>query len=438
VFYADNLEYRRKAAGSDARKRKKLEDDFTPRLELTVVAVEGKMHREVTTEAQYQFGNTPPYVSRLTVVPHTGEYIGAPELGRCESTGQTAPRECLGRCEMTSAEVLRHLLVPSELSARRALPEHTLRCTLSGKRVLLDEAELSAVTGNPVTRSLLETCALTGKRAEPEYFGRCEFTGTEALNTELAVSDVSGKRYRPDQQLRSAVSGKAGHKDEFLFCYETRHPMMPQEAEQCEVTGKFVRKGVLEACALTHKAVLPSELERCVVSDERVLRTMLVTSSISGARLQHRLAVRSIAGKYCAPAEAKMCIWSGRRTHPDDVRVCSLTGIAFHVAFAAPEDKPYLQPLGDLLHGVRRTVDAPDRWEDVASKASAALRSRCRIEAAHVSPDKRHLAICSEVRTLLGLRVQQAGLLYSIEDRSIVGRIAMGKRTAKGWVGADN
>jgi hypothetical protein len=55
-----------------------------------------------------------------------------------------------------------------------------------------------------------------------------------------------------------------------------------------------------------------------------------------------------------------------------------------------------------------------------------------------VSPDKRHLAICSEVRTLLGLRVQQAGLLYSIEDKSIVGRIAMGKRTAKGWVGAES
>jgi hypothetical protein len=85
--------------------------------------------------------------------------------------------------------------VPSELSARRALPEHTLRCSLSGKRILLDEAELSAITGNPVARDLLKTCALSGKRAEPEHFGRCEFTGTEALNTELAVSDVSGKRY---------------------------------------------------------------------------------------------------------------------------------------------------------------------------------------------------------------------------------------------------
>jgi hypothetical protein len=257
------------------------------------------------------------------------------------------------------------------------------------------------------------------------------------LNIELGVSEVSGKRYRLDQQLRSAVSGKVGHKEEFVFCHETRQPMTPPEAETCEVTGKFVRPGVLEKCGMTEKAVLPSELERCAVSDKRVLKKLLVTSSVSGARLQHRLAVRSIAGKYCAPAETKKCVWSGRRSHPDDVLVCTLTGIPFHVEFASLGEKPYLQPLADLLHGVRRTADAPDRWEDIASKASTALRgSRCRVETAHVSPDKRHLAICSEVRTLLGLRVHQAGMLYSFEDRSIVGRIAIGKRTPKGWIGA--
>ncbi len=421
-----------KAAAGDARKRKKLEDDFTPRLEMTVVALEGKMHREITTEAQYRFGCEPPRRGATY-----REQPEAPELGRCESTGQSAPKGCLGRCDMTGAEVLRHLLVPSELSARHALAEHTLRCSLSGKRILMDEAELSAVTGNPVARSLLKTCLLTGARAEPEHFGKCAFTGAEILNTELGVSDVSGKRYRLDQQSRSAVSGKAGHKKEFLSCHETRQPIMPEEAERCEVTTKFVRKGVLEKCPLTGKAVLPSELERCAVSDRRVLKTMLVSSSVSGARLQRRLAVRSIAGKFCVPAEAKMCMWSGCRSHPDDLRVCSLTGILFHAEFAGPGDKPYLQPLADLLHGVRRTADVTERWEDVASKASTALRSRCRVETAHVSPDKRHLAICSEVRTLLGLRVQQAGLLYSIEDGSIVGHIAMGKRTAKGWIGAD-
>jgi superfamily II DNA or RNA helicase len=435
-FYIERRAQEMKAAAGDARKRKKLEDDFTPRLGLTVVALEGRMHREVITEAQYRFGDTPPYASRLVVMPHTGEPLAAPELGRCESSGQRAPKECLGRCDVTGTEVLRHLLVPSEVSERRGLAGQTLHCSLSGKRILMDEAELSAVTGNSVARSLLKTCPLTGKRAEPEHFGRCQFTGADILNTELGVSDVSGKRYRVDHQLRSAVSGKAGHKEEFLICHETRQPMMPLEAEQCEVTSKFVRKGVLETCALTGKAVLPTELERCVVSDKRVLKTMLVNSSVSGARLQHGLAVRSVAGKFCAPAEAKICVWGGRQSHPDDLRLCSLTGIPFHVEFAGPGNNPYLQPLGDLLHGVRRTADAPDRWDEIASKASTTLRSRCRVETAHVSPDKRHLAICAEVRTFLGLRVQQAGLLYSIDDGSIVGRIAMGKRTARGWVGA--
>lgn len=435
-FYLERRDQEVKAAGGDARKAKRLEDEFTPRLELTVVALEGRVHREVTTQAQYRFGDAPPYASRLTVVPHSGRWLDAPEIGHCENTGQAAPREILGRCEMSGVEVLRHLLVQSEVCGRYALPEHTLRCSLSGKLILVDEAELSSITEKPVASAMLKTCPLTGKRAEPEHFGRCDFTGAEVLNTALSVSEISGKRYRIDQQLRSTVSGKAGHKTEFRFCHETRQPMTTDEAERCQVTGKFVRPGVLETCAATGKAVLPSELDRCAVTDRRVLKKLLVTSSVSGARLLQRAAVRSVAGKYCAPVEAKTCTWSGRRTHPDDIRVCSITGIPLHFEFATLGDKAYLQPLVDLLHGVRRTADASDRWEEIASTTSAALRgSRCRVETAQMSPDKRHLAVCSEVRTLLGLRVQQASLLYDIEEGSIVGRVAMGKRTAKGWIG---
>ena len=436
-FYIERRVQEMTAAGDDVRKRKKLEDDFTPRLELTVVALEGTVHRELTAEAQYRFDGSGSYASQLIVVPRTNAIIAAPELARCESTGRAAPKECLGRCAMTGANVLQHLLVLSEITGRQALPDHTLLCTLSGKRVLTDEAELSAVTGKPVAGSLLKTCGQTGKRAEPEHFGRCEFSGVEVLRSELATSEISNKFYRRDQQLRSAVSGLGGHKDEFLYCHETRQPITVGEAEQCEVTGKFVRSGVLERCGATWRKVLPSELERCAVADNRVLKRLLVTSSVSGARLQQQLAIRSISGEYCAPGEATACMWSGRISHPDDLRVCSLTGISFHTQFAAPGDSSYLQPLADLLHGLRHTSDASDRWDEIASKACTVLRaSRCRIESASVSPDKRHLALCSEVRTLLGLRVQQAGMLYSVADGSIIGRIALGKRTPKGWVGA--
>jgi hypothetical protein len=184
-FYIERRVQEMAAAGDDVRKRKKMEDDFTPRLELTVVALEGDIHREVTTETQYSFDNSPLYASQLTVVPRTGACLSAPELGRCENTGMVAPKECLGHCVMTGADVLRHLLVPSEISGRLALRDHTLRCKLSGKCVLTDEAELSAVTGNPVASPLLKTCGLTGKRAEPEHFDRCEFTGVEVLGSEL-------------------------------------------------------------------------------------------------------------------------------------------------------------------------------------------------------------------------------------------------------------
>ena len=111
---------------------------------------------------------------------------------------------------------------------------------------------------------------MTGKHAEPEHFGQCAFTGSEVLNTGLALSEVSGHRYRSDQQLRSGVSGKAGHKDEFIYCHETRHPIVPTEAERCAVTGHLVRPGVLENCAASGKAVLPAELARCSVSGQRV------------------------------------------------------------------------------------------------------------------------------------------------------------------------
>jgi hypothetical protein len=425
------------AAGDDARKRKKLEDEFTPSLEMAVVGLEGKVHREVTTQVQYRLGDGPAYSSQLIVVPHTATCLNAPDISRCGKTGRTAPRECFERCELSGISVLRHVLVRSDISGRQALSDHTISCSLSGKRILIDEAEVSAISGKPVATSLLKTCAMTGKRAEPEHFGRCDFTRTDVLNSELGISEVSGKRYRVDQKLSSVVSNKVGHKEEFVHCHETRQPMLAAEGQQCEVTGKFVRPGVLEQCAETGKSVLPSELERCSLTDERVLKKLLVTSSESGARLLKGRAVRSAAGKYCAPTEAKICTWSSRRSHPDDLRTCTLTGIPFHFEFASPGERVYLQPLADLLHGVRRTTEAPDYWEDITSKTSTALRGgRCRVETAHLSPDMRHLAVCSEVRTLLGFRVHQAGLLYSLEDGSIVGRVATGKRTATGWAAA--
>jgi len=433
-FYLERRAQEMQAAGGDERKEKKLEDEFTPRLEMTLVALEGKLHRQLKVKVQYTLDAESEYHSLLTVTPHTGELGDAPEFGTCARSGKTVPKTCLKQCQITGTVVLQHLLARSETSSRLALPEFTVLCSLSGKRVLKDEAELSAVSGRLVASSLLKTSALSGKCAEPEHFSQCEFTKAEVLSAELAISEVSGKRYRVDEQIRSAVSGKTGHKQEFLICHETRQPLTVAEAEQCEVTGNYVRSGVLESCEVTQKRVLPSELSRCAVTGKRVLKRLLVTSSLSEARILEEVAVRSATGKFCAPIETKPCSWSGRQCHPDDLRVCELTGSSIRFQFAASNRNPCLQPLVDLLNGIKRTADEPQLWDAVTTKASAVLgKGRCRVEAAVLSPDKQHLAVCLEVRTLLGFRVHQAGLVYSIGDHSVVGRATQGRRTSKGW-----
>lgn len=433
-FYLERRTQEMQAAGGDERKKKKLEDEFTPRLEMTLVALEGRLHRQLKVKAQYRFDAESEYQSMLTVTPHTGKVIDPPELGLCTRSGKTVPKTCLKQCQITGAVVLQHLLARSEISSRLSLPEFTVLCALSGKRVLKDEAELSAVSGRLVASSLLKTSALSGKRAEPGYFGRCEFTKTEVLDTELVTSEVSNRRYRVDEQMRSAVSGKTGHKQEFIICHETHQSLTLAEAEQCEVTGHYVRPGILETCAITRKRVLPSELGRCAVTGKRVLKKLLVTSSLSEARILEEIAVRSAAGKFCSPVEAKPCLWSGRKYHPDDLRVCALTGLSIHFEFATANGNPRLQPLVELLNGIKRTADESQLWEAVTTVAAATLgKSRCRIEATVISPDKRHLAVCSEFRTLLGFRVHQAGLIYAIDDHAVVGRVAQGRRTSEGW-----
>jgi hypothetical protein len=126
-----------------------------------------------------------------------------------------------------------------------------------------------------------------------------------------------------------------------------------------------------------------------------------------------------------------------RAAVPPVVRICALTGVPIHFEYVTPDTQSRLQPLAELLCGFRRTADGSELWETIATKASHALQgSSCKIESAHSSPDRRYLAVCSEVRTFLGLRLHQAGLVYSIDEDAIIGRVALGKRTPKGWTEA--
>lgn len=437
-FYLERGAVEVKAAGADERKRKKLEDDFTPRLDMTLVGLKGTVKRDVAVRARYTFPAGGLYESEFNVRPSTGQILNAPQTAQCAKTGQVAPTSCLSECDSSKAQVLKHLLVASEFSGRKALGEFTAACALSGKRALIDELEQSHISGKKAASKLLKTSALSGKRGEPDHFGRCLFTQADFLKNELAVSDVSGKPYRSDQQMRSEVSGKAGHKSEFTTCHETRQIVAVAEAETCASTGKQVRPGILVTCEVTGKRVLPSERGTCAASGKRAVKELLTTSSVSQANVLRSEAVQSASGQFCLPSEVETCLWGGSRVHPLDIRVCSLTGLPIHIEFATKLGPPRLKPLVEMLDGTRRTADQESLWARVDDRLAVALKSgKPRVEAAVLSPSNRQLAVCSESRTLLGLRVRHYGAIFDLADQSIVCKIAEGKRSGTSWAASN-
>jgi hypothetical protein len=432
-FYLDRREQELEAAGSDPRKRKKIQDDFTPQLEAFLVGLQGTVQRRLQVNGTFDFGSEPPSESVIAVIPAENRMARSPGLSRCSRTQKLAPLDCLGRCEVSGVPALKHLLEKSEESGRVALPEFMETCAATGKRAVRDELEESAVSKQRVIKSLLKTSGLTGKRAEPQFFGKYEFTGIEVLEDELATSQVSGKRYRADRQQRSVVSGKTGYAEEFSMCSETGHLLLPEEGEKCEVTGKLVVPGILEHCEVSGKRALPCELEKSVATGKTALKQFFVSSSISGAHFLPGEGIASAAGKHCFEKEAKLCAWSSRKCHPDDLRTCQLTRVTAHFEYMTSNGGIRLEPLLNLLNGLQRKSDKQELWVRVVEDISRVLDGRSLIEAAVSSPGGDHLAVSLETKSWLGLKTRQAGFLYSIRDRAPVGRVVLGKREAEGW-----
>ncbi|WP_315779078.1 DEAD/DEAH box helicase [Bradyrhizobium sp. SZCCHNPS1003] len=430
-FYLERRERELEAAGKDARRRKKLEDDFTPQIDSTLVALYGDVSRRANVKVRYRLDEA-TYESELGIVPSTGEIDSAPRLEVCALTRVEVPADCLVKCALSGTRALRHRLSRSEVSGRYALPEYLLRCSLSGRSLLIDEAGMSDITNAVVDRTLLRTCAITGKKGEPIHFGHCEFSNSDVLADQIRKSDVSGRSYRLDQEVTSVVSGKRGHAQEFVRCQETKRALLPSEAARCAKTGRIVAPDVLQPCAVTGKHVLPRELGTSSVSGKRVLREYLVRSSLSNAELLEDEGVRSAHGRFCAPIEARRCQWSGVLTHLDDLKTCALLGLSVHFQHLSDETRR-LQPVEELLAGRRCAIDAHDRWDAILPTVASAVNSKkCQIEAALLSPDGEKLALTVEIRSLLGLRTQHAALLYSLKENAILSRIAIAKRDGHG------
>jgi hypothetical protein len=432
-FYLERRAQEVSSAGDDERKRKKLEDDFTPRLSFTVVGAKGGVMREVKIRTKYRLASEGDYEDDLIVVPATNRVAHAPPVDVCELTGKKVPASCLGECAITGKRALRHKLAKSEISGRLALPENSLVCELSYKRILEDEAALSSVSGRKIAKHLLKVSAVSGKLGEAEHFGRCEFTDADVMQSELLRSELSGKMFRGDEAQKSAASGLVGHCSEFVTCHEARQTIAFSEAEQCAKTGHYVRQGILQECEETGARVLPNELGRSTVSGKRVLKSMLVSNSLSGALMLEGEAVRSSSGQFCLPTEARQCAWGELLSHPNDLRICELTRLPIHYQFIVP-GASRLEPLAQLLEGVRHDQDGQEFWEGIVVKASAlAGKGKWRILGAVFSPAHKKLAVVTEIRTLLGLKVRYAGFVFDRSSGNVLGRIAVGKRDARGW-----
>jgi hypothetical protein len=170
------------------------------------------------------------------------------------------------------------------------------------------------------------------------------------------------------------------------------------------------------------------------VTGKRVLKRLLITS-VSQARIREDIAMRSAAGNFCSPDEARTCFWGGQQWHPDDLRVCEVTGLTIHFRFVTSEGPARLRPLLEILDGATRPADATVKWDEIAPKLSAALGDlHARIEASVLSPSQKALAVSAEAKKkYLGLRVYHVGAVYDMANSAIAGRPARGRRGPRGW-----
>src|SRR5690606_14832917 len=109
--------------------------------------------------------------------------------------------------------------------------------------------------------------------------------------------------------------------------------------------------------------------------------------SVSGSRCLQEEAIVSVNGNTCTHAEALPCTWSGRFSHPDDVRNCALTGLAVIVGSLTREAPSRLAPLAEMLNATRRAADHEGLWASITQLVSAVSDGRCTLESAQQSPD---------------------------------------------------
>lgn len=434
-FYQERLVQELKSVGNDSIKRKKMEDDFTPHVEISLVGLEGNVHRNVETKINYSVDGDHVYSDFLLVTPKSGDTILKPEIKKCEDTGLRAPADCFEVCCVSKKHVLKHLLRKSEVSNKMALEKYFTVCALTGKNILIDESQVSDITGKNVTSKFLKTSVISGKKGEPEFFDKCQFTDADVLKEELSCSQISGKKYRNDQEEISSISGKRGHKQEFVVCAETGVYILPSESEKCEQTGKVVAPGILQRCEVSNKRVIPSELVKSSISGKMALKKFFVHSSLSDAQMLEDEAIRSNDGSFCTPTESRECKWSNEKYHPKDLVIDSLSGLPMHFSYIEKDRNNSFKVLISLLDGGNATSEGNIFDNETLNKIYSLVgNSSCEVEASEYSLNRNNIALCLKVKSLFGLKIRYYGLIFSITSNNILGNISVGKRDKKIWL----
>jgi hypothetical protein len=92
-----------------------------------------------------------------------------------------------------------------------------------------------------------------------------------------------------------------------------------------------------------------------------------------------------------------------------------------------------LSVLVEILNGTHRKIERKNVWNEIEVCVYSSIKQRGKVEITELSPDQLHLAVCLEIRTWFGLKVRYAGLIYSLQDQTIIGTIIKGKREKDGW-----
>lgn len=207
-FYDERRARELPGAGDDRRLARKLEDDFTPRLQGTIDSIRGRMHRVVEARVTYALADGQECASTLRVVPSMPGRLEAPPLAPCARSGSMVPRDALAACAVSGLLVLPGFLVASEDTGQRALPEHMGRCSVTSLRVLSTELEASAASGRLALRRHLVPSSVSGRRclAQEAIAAR---DGRHCLEAEATRCAWSGRALHPGDARNCALTGLA-------------------------------------------------------------------------------------------------------------------------------------------------------------------------------------------------------------------------------------